>query len=111
MLLEFEAPQSAISIGRQFGDENPQLLGQIMLSGARVTDVDVDKQRAVETRTALEQMMKGHPDLSQDTSFYVKPEDQAKLTPDEILIMRKYTEIKAAAQKFAKQKRQQIGIQ
>ncbi len=56
-------------------------------------------------------ILRGHTTLSRFTSFYIKPEDASKLTPDEILMMRKYTEIQAAAQKFAKQKRQQIGIQ
>lgn len=119
-----------------FGDK-PRLLGQIMsnspltkfftsadkltdprkatwqkalnlLSGARITDVDVDKQRAVETRAALEQMMAGHPELSKYTSFHVKPEDASKLTPEDILMMRKYTMLQDQARKFAKQKREQI---
>jgi hypothetical protein len=64
-----------------------------LLTGVRVTDVDVEKQRDVETRAALEAMMAGHPDISRYSELYVKPEDQAKLTPDEIFIMRKYTEL------------------
>jgi hypothetical protein len=32
--------------------------------------------------------MRTHPDLSTYSSFYVKPEDAAKLTPEEILMMR-----------------------
>ena len=53
--------------------------------------MDVEKQRAVETRAALEEMMAGHPALSQYTSFYVKPEDASRLTPEDIVMMRMYT--------------------
>ncbi len=82
-----------------------------LLSGARITNVDVDKQRAVETRAALEQMMSGHPELSKYTSFYVKPEDAFKLTPEDILVMRKYSMLQDQARLYAKQKREQIGVQ
>ena len=68
----------------------------------RVTDVDVDKKRAVETRSALENIMRGHPILSQFTNFYVKPEDMAKLTSEEIEMMRKYTELQDRAKQYAK---------
>ena len=82
-----------------------------VLSGARVTDVDTEKQRAVETRAALEDIMRSHPTLSEFTNFYVKPEDTAKLTGEEIEMMRKYTELQDRAKKYAKSKRGQIGIQ
>jgi len=38
-------------------------------------------------------MMQGRPALSQNASFYVKPEDASKLTQKEILMMRRYTEL------------------
>ncbi len=69
----------------------------------RVTD-------AVETRSALEKIMRGHPILSQFINFYVKPEDAAKLTPDDIAMMRKHTELRDRAKKYAKQKREQITV-
>ena len=70
-----------------------------------MTDVDVNKQRAIETRGALEDIMGGHPNLSNYSSFYVKPEDTAKFTPEEILRMRKYSELQERAKKYAKEKR------
>jgi hypothetical protein len=76
-----------------------------LLSGVRVTDVDTEKTRAVETRTALEDIMRTHPNLSTYSSFYVKPEDAAKLTPEEILMMRKYSELQERAKTYAKEKR------
>ena len=39
----------------------------------------------------LERMMQGHPNLSQFTNFYVKPEDVSKLTPEDIQLMREYS--------------------
>ncbi len=65
---------------------------------------------AVETWADLEGIMRSHPTLSQFTNFYVKPEDAAKLTPDDILMMWKYTELQEQAKKYAKAKREQITV-
>ena len=46
--------------------------------------------------------MQGHPTLSQFTNFYVKPEDLANLTHEEIEMMRKLTEPQNQARKFAR---------
>jgi hypothetical protein len=64
----------------------------------------LDKECAVETRAALEDIMRTHPILGAYSSFYVKPEDAAKLTPEEILMMRKYSELQDRAKKYARQK-------
>lgn len=138
-LSDLKAPQTASAIGRLFGDENPQLLGQIMSNspftrfstsadkltdprkslgqkllnlgtGVRVTDVDVEKQRAIDTRNAVEELMRAHPNLSQYSSFYVKPEEAAKLTPEEIELMRAYSMQQDAAREYARQKRERIGL-
>ena len=138
-LSDLKAPQSVSALGRLFGDDNPQLLGHVvanspltrfatsadklmdprkewwqkalnLLSGARVTDVDLDKQRAIETRSALENILKGHPDISQYTDFYVKPQDAGRLTPEEIMLMREYSTIQDQARPYAKQQKQ-IGVQ
>jgi hypothetical protein len=68
-------------------------------------DFPLHKSRAIELRNTLEEMMKGHPELSQYQSFYVKPEDQAKLTPQEIEIMREYSGLQDAARKYARERR------
>jgi hypothetical protein len=81
-----------------------------LLAGVRVSDVDVDKQRAIETRQALEEMMRGHSNLSRYSSFYVKPEDVADLSPEEIELMRKYTEMSDQSKAYAKAKRERIGV-
>jgi hypothetical protein len=54
--------------------------------------------------------MQGHPELSQFTNVYVKPEDVSKLSSEDILMMRKYTEVRDRAKKYAKEKREIIGV-
>jgi hypothetical protein len=76
-----------------------------LLTGVRLSDVETDKQRAVETRAALEVIMRGHPELSQFTNFYVKPEDTSKLMPEDILMMRRHTELQDQTREYAKAKR------
>ena len=49
--------------------------------------------------------MMSHPHLSQYNGFYVRPEDVPNLTPEEILLMRKYTEMNDAARKVASDRR------
>jgi hypothetical protein len=75
-----------------------------------VTDVDTDKQRAIDLRSSLEEIMKSHPDLSLYSSFYVKPEDQAKMSPEEIEMMRMYSGLQDSARAYAKEKREKIGL-
>jgi hypothetical protein len=140
-LSDLNAPRPAKAFGRIFRDDNPQLLSPIMASsplsrfftsadklmdprkslaqklinlgnGVRVTDVDVDKQRVIEARNALESMLRGQPGISQCTSFYIKPEDQASLATEPVMLMRPYnTELQAAATRYARARRDQIGIQ
>jgi hypothetical protein len=48
------------------------------------------------------------PDISRDSSFDVKPEDVAKLTPEGFLLVRKYSELQDRAMQFARQKRESM---
>jgi hypothetical protein len=138
-LSDLKAPQAATAIGHLFGEDNPQLLSQVLSNspftrfatsadklldprksiaqklvnlgtGVRVTDVDTEKQRAVELRAELERMMQGHPNLSKYTSFYVKPEQVANLSPEEIQMMRVYSELQDRAKAYAKEQRTKIGL-
>jgi hypothetical protein len=71
----------------------------------RRADVDVEKQRAIELRDTLEEMLRGHPDLSRYQSLYIKPEGQARLTPDEIMMMREYSGLQGDARAYSKSQR------
>jgi hypothetical protein len=81
-----------------------------LLTGVKVSDVDTDKQKAIELRNAVEDMMKGHSNLSKYQSFYVKPEDVQNLSPEEIDLMRMYSGIQDQAKLYAKEKRAKIGV-
>ena len=136
-LSDLHAPQAASALGRLWNDDNPQLLSQVMANspltrfvssadklmdprkswaqkalnlgtGVKVTDVDVDKQRAIDTRAALEDILRTHPNLSRYSAFYAKPEDEANLTPEEIKLMRLYAGQQAAAKAYAKSQR--VGV-
>lgn len=140
-LSDLHAPKAASAIGSVFGEDNPQLLSQILanspatrfitsadkllderkgwlpkaanlLTGVRVSDVDAEKSRAIELRQTLEEMMRGHPSLSKYTNFFVKPDQVGSLTPDEINMMRVYSELQDKAREHAKKNRAlHIGIQ
>jgi hypothetical protein len=51
-------------------------LGRPVLRGS-------SRQRAIDLRSLLGAIMRGHPSLSRYSSFYVKPEDVADLSPEE----------------------------
>jgi hypothetical protein len=139
-LSDLHAPAAASAIGRMFGDDNPQLLSQVfanspltrfvtsadkllddrknplakaanLLTGVRVTDVDVDRQRAIDTRNALEEILRSQPHLSRYTSFYVKPDQAANLTPEELRLMQFYSLLQQRAREHAAQERERsIGV-
>lgn len=70
--------------------------------------MDTDKQRAIDTRAALEEILRQHPNLSRYSSFYVKPGDIENLTPEEIQLMQLYSTQQKAARDYTKSQR--IGI-
>jgi hypothetical protein len=138
-LSDLHAPAAASAIGRLFNDDNPQLLSQALANspltrfvtsadklldnrkdwltkavnlgtGVRVTDVDTDKQRAIDTRNALEEILRGQPHLSQHTTFYVRPGQGENLTPQEMELMRLYSTLQQHALEYAKNQRQKIGV-
>jgi hypothetical protein len=138
-LSDLKAPQATSAIGHLFGDDNPQLLAQFMantpltrfatsadkvldsrkgigskalnlLTGLRGTDVNTEKQRAIDTNNAVREMMRGHDNISEYPSFYVKPTDAAKLTPEEVEQMRLYSTLQQHSRDYAKQQRLQIGV-
>ena len=67
--------------------------GANLASGVKVTDVNMEKQKAAETRDALLEITEGSPNIRQFTNLYAKKEALGKLTPAEIEIMRKWNEL------------------
>ena len=138
-LSDLRAPESARAVGRLFGEENPQLLAQLMVNtpasrfitsfdklfdprkawyqkalnlgtGARISDVDVEKTRSIELRNRLEEMLRGQPHLSRYQRFYVKPEEAANLTPREIELMRLYAGAQQDAQEAARRRKESSAV-
>ncbi len=133
-LSDLQAPTSARTVGRIFGEENPQLLAQVMANtpftrlftsidrtvdprkplwakllnlgtGVRVQDVDVDKQRAIEMRDALHDMLDQQPHLTPYTNWYVKPDQMKLMTPQEVENMRLLTTMQRNAREYAERRR------
>jgi hypothetical protein len=75
-------------------------------TGVRVTDVDMEKAQAIETRKVLEAILKSNPNISQYTEPYVRPEDQAKLRPEDIDRLQLLSRMQSNAQLAAKRRRQ-----
>lgn len=69
----------------------------------------MEKQRAVELRSTLDEILRGHPNISRYGSMHVRPEDVEKLTPEEIELMRLYSGLQDAALKYTKNQRA-IGV-
>lgn len=138
-LTDLRAPAAASAVGRLFGEDNPQRLSQLLanspatrfvtsldkiidsrkgivpkaanlLTGVRVTDVDAEKQRAIELRTTLEGIMRRQPHLAKYNSFFVRPEDYENLTPEETQLMRLYSGIQDASREYAKQHPRNVGV-
>jgi hypothetical protein len=59
-------------------------------------------------RAALEEITWPYPNLGTYSSLHVKPEDAATLTPEEILMMREYSELRDQAKQYVKEKRENM---
>ena len=68
-----------------------------LLTGARVTDVDLERQRVLEQRAAEERFLKSMPHISRYTTYYVRPEDKSSVTPEESLHLRQLIDMQARA--------------
>ena len=118
-------------MGRLVGDDNPQVLSQILanspvtrfvstadkilddrkallpklanlLTGVRVTDVDAEKLRSIELRDRTAEMLRGFEHIRPYTNYFVKPEDIPQLSPAEVEAMRFYSELSDRAKAYSK---------
>jgi len=76
-------------------------------TGVRVTDVDLDKQRAIETRDAILEAAGAMPHLAKHTSAYVPYQYQGMLRPDEIKLMQMQATYQQQATQYAEQKKRE----
>jgi hypothetical protein len=62
--------------------------GMNLLSGARLTDVDMDRQREIAASNLIEEMLRGHKNIGHFERAYVRPENIPSLTPAELELLR-----------------------
>lgn len=80
-----------------------------LLSGVKISDVDVDKSRDRIARDAIEEMMQGNPSVRQFQTMYIPRELAGTLTPEEQLLMAEWGNIQQRARERAQQKKQNAG--
>jgi hypothetical protein len=80
-----------------------------LLTGLRITDVDVEKQQQIEGRKLLEQLLKQNPNVAQFQTFNVPKDKLANMTPQDELLMRLERTLVAHAQEAALEKRAKAG--
>lgn len=79
-------------------------VGTNLLSGVKISDVDVERSRDRIARDAIEELMRSHPSLRSYTSFYVPQEAMGTLSPEEKLLMGEYSAIRNRARERAQQR-------
>ena len=138
-LSDLQAPQSARLLGKVLGEDNPQMLSELLantpltrfsttadrlldprknlldkgvnlLTGAHITDVDVERQKAIEQRDALSEIMRGLPHARSYTDYYVPQSERSKMSQDEVERFREYATLQKQARDFAEHRRQQQRI-
>ena len=95
------------TMGRTLGDERKGVLSKAMnlLSGVKVTDVDMEKQKQIEGRQLIEDRLRGQPGVGKFEKLYVKPENVGQLSPDDLMLMRLYQTQLLRQQKLAREKK------
>lgn len=100
------ATRFATAFDKLIDDRKPIPLRLLnLMTGARVTDVNLEQAKAIETRNALEDLLRGRPGLSNFTNFYVRPGDEAQLDPDTVAMMQMLGMMQERARDAARDKR------
>jgi hypothetical protein len=75
-------------------------------TGLRISDVDMERARNIDARNFFEQQLGLAPNVREATTYYVRPEDRAKISPEQAEQLRIYYTLMKAAKDAAKAKRQ-----
>ena len=75
-------------------------------TGVRISDVDLEKSRAIETRKVLEALLRQHPQVATHTSLYVPPAMQSQLSPELISQLQIYARTQRDALAASKRTRE-----
>lgn len=83
-------PTNMLSTLLDFERKGPEGVAANVLGPGRITDVNVDRAQHVQARQYVEQALAGNPNIRQFSELYVKPEDAARLSPEELQLLRLY---------------------
>lgn len=89
--LLYNSPVSrAVTTGRTLLDERKGLGAKALnlLTGARLTDVDLEQQRGIRTRDLIQEQLRGRPGVRTFQRQFVSPEDLELLSPYDLALLR-----------------------
>ncbi len=89
--------------------QDPFALPVSLGTGARLTDVDTQKWRAVDARQRVEELLDVMPHIAESRDFYARPDQKPQLTDEEVGLLRLQAYIKEKARAAAKEKRR-VGV-
>ncbi len=103
-LLANSPASRAVSTLDKLVDERKGLLPKAsnLLTGVKITDVDLARQKEIATRHLVEESLRGQPGFGAYEKLYVRPEKVGQLSPDEFLLMSLYTQLEKQAIAAAK---------
>ena len=81
-----------------------------VLTGVKFTTIDLERAKAIDTRRALEALLKAAPRVAEFGEFYVPPEQRAGLPPDLVELLRLFATMKQRARKAAAERRFMEGL-
>lgn len=93
--------QGLTSYGRKPG----WATGLNLLTGARISDVDLNKQRYIEQRDANNRLMATQPHLDPFVNYYARPGERAAITPNELLQLRMQAALQEQGRDYLKRQR------
>ena len=81
-----------------------------LLSGLRLTDVDIARQKEQTARKAIKEELKGRPGFGAFEKVYIKPEQLNKLTPEELLLYSLYKQLEKESLEASKKRKEALPI-
>lgn len=99
------------TVGRTLADERKGIGAKALnlLTGARITDVDMDKQRSILERETLADALRGQQGVGRYETFYPRPDEISKLTPEQIMMLRLQKTLDERAKQKGKEQRVGVG--
>jgi len=83
---------------REFSPDDLLKFGVNAIAPVSITDVNMAQQRQRAIREVIEDKLRGSADVGNVERFYVKPENLQRLTPEQLLLLRVYSQQQQAAQ-------------